>query len=140
MANYQRPQTQRQPLPQHAAERIARMRGGQGQARFFTSDLSVNEFLLIKEVGFHPVGLVMGSSIYHVGLQRGAYYQNQELGVLTQALYQARELAMVRLEEEADALGADPCASTRRCSGASGTPPRTSRSAASGSPRARCCS
>ena len=86
MANYQRPQTQRQPLPQHAAERIARMRGGQGKARFFTSDLSVKEFLLVREAGFECAGLVMGSSIYHVGLQRGAYYQNQELGVLTQAL------------------------------------------------------
>ena len=34
---------------------------------FFTSDLSVNEFLLVKEAGFDPVGLVMGSSIYHIG-------------------------------------------------------------------------
>ncbi len=49
----------------------------------------------------------MGSSIYHVGLQRGNYYDNQELTVLTQALYQARELAMARMEEEAHELGAD---------------------------------
>ncbi len=107
MANYQRPQTQRQPLPQHAQERIARMRGQQGQARFFTSDLSVKEFLLVREAGFECAGLVMGSSIYHVGLQRGNYYENQELTVLTQALYQARELAMARMEEEAHELGAD---------------------------------
>jgi uncharacterized protein YbjQ (UPF0145 family) len=107
MANYQRPQTQRQPLPEHAAERIARMRGAQGQPRFFTSDLSVKEFLLVREAGFECAGLVMGSSIYHVGLQRGQYYQNQELVVLTQALYQARELAMARMEEEAHELGAD---------------------------------
>jgi uncharacterized protein YbjQ (UPF0145 family) len=106
MANWQRPQTQRQPLPQHAAERIQRMRGAQGQ-RFFTSDLSVKEFLLVREAGFECAGFVMGSSIYHVGYQRGAFYQNQELGVLTQALYQARELAMARMEEEAHELGAD---------------------------------
>jgi hypothetical protein len=37
------------------------------QHHFFTSDLSVNEFLLVKEVGFQPLGLVMGSSIFHVG-------------------------------------------------------------------------
>ena len=37
--------------------------------QFFTSDLSVNEFLLVKEVGFQPLGLVMGSSIYHIALQ-----------------------------------------------------------------------
>jgi uncharacterized protein YbjQ (UPF0145 family) len=108
MANYQmqRPQTQRQALPQHAQERIQRMRGAQGQ-RFFTSDLSVKEFLLVRESGFECAGLVMGSSIYHVGSQRGNYYDNMELGVLTQALYQARELAMARMEEEAHELAAD---------------------------------
>src|SRR5450432_4307838 len=106
MANYNRPQIQRQALPQHASERIQRMRGPQGQ-RFFTSDLSVKEFLLVREAGFECAGFVMGSSIYHVGYQRGDYSQNQELGVLTQALYQARELAMARMEEEAHELGAD---------------------------------
>jgi uncharacterized protein YbjQ (UPF0145 family) len=67
----------------------------------------VNEFLLVNEVGFEPVGLVMGSSIYHVGFQRVNPTENEELTGLTQALYQSRELAMVRMEEEADALGAD---------------------------------
>jgi uncharacterized protein YbjQ (UPF0145 family) len=107
MANYQRPQMQRQALPQHATERIQRMRGGQGQARFFTSDLSVKEFLLVREAGFECAGLVMGTSIYHVGYQRGSFFQSQELTMLTQALYQARELAMARMEEEAHELGAD---------------------------------
>jgi uncharacterized protein YbjQ (UPF0145 family) len=106
MAEWQRPQVQRQTLPQHASERIQRMRGPQGQ-RFFTSDLSVKEFLLVREAGFECAGFVMGSSIYHVGYQRGSYSQNQELVVLTQALYQARELAMARMEEEAHELGAD---------------------------------
>ena len=87
-------------------ERIARMK--QDAARgFFTSDLSVNEFLLVKESGFEPVGLVLGSSIYHIGFQQAGWNQSQELGVLTQAMYHARELAMTRMEEEADQLGAD---------------------------------
>ncbi len=77
------------------------------QHRFFTSDLSVNEFLLVKEAGFHPLGLVMGSSIYHIGFQIARGGASQELTTLTQALYHSRELAMVRMEEEADALGAD---------------------------------
>jgi uncharacterized protein YbjQ (UPF0145 family) len=102
-----RPQTQRQPLPQHAAERIQRMRAQAAQNRFFTSDLSVKEFLLVREAGFDCLGLVMGSSIYHVGYQRANWGQNMEMGVLTQALYQARELAMARMEEEAHELGAD---------------------------------
>src|SRR5205807_1811804 len=73
----------------------------------FTSDLSVNEFLLVREAGFDPVGLVVGSSIYHIGYQRANWNQNQEMNVLTQAMYHARELAMTRMEEEANALGAD---------------------------------
>jgi uncharacterized protein YbjQ (UPF0145 family) len=90
-------------LPQHARERLTSMR----QHHFFTSDLSVNEFLLVKEVGFDPLGLVMGSSIYHIGFGNVSYNQSAELTHMTQALYQARELAMERLEEEADELGAD---------------------------------
>ncbi len=94
-------------LPAHARERLAKMRGVPGARGLFTSDLSVNEFLLVKESGFEPVGLVMGSSIYHVGYQRGHWSKNEEMGVLTQALYHARELAMARMEAEADALAAD---------------------------------
>jgi uncharacterized protein YbjQ (UPF0145 family) len=93
-------------IPASGLERIARMK--QDVARgFFTSDLSVNEFLLVKESGFEPLGLVLGSSIYHIGFQQAAWNQNQEMGVLTQAMYHARELAMTRMEEEADQLGAD---------------------------------
>ena len=73
----------------------------------FTSDLSVNEFLLVKEAGFDPLGLVVGSSIYHIGWQKPALNQSVELTTLTQAMYHARELAMTRMEEEADSLGAD---------------------------------
>jgi uncharacterized protein YbjQ (UPF0145 family) len=90
-------------VPEHGRERLQRMKG----SGFFTSDLSVNEFLLVKEAGFDPLGLVIGSSIYHVGLQFGTWNQNQELDVLSQAMYHARELAMTRMEEEADQLGAD---------------------------------
>jgi len=94
-------------LPAHARERLEAMRGQGGQKRLFTSDLSVNEFLLVKEIGFEPVGLVVGCSIYHIGYQRANWNQNQEMTVLSQAMYHARELAMSRMEEEADALGAD---------------------------------
>ena len=94
-------------MPQHALERLKRMRGGDGARPLFTSDLSVNEFLLVKEAGFDPVGMVVGSSIYHIGYQRSMFNVSQELGVLSQAMYNARELAMSRMEAEADALGAD---------------------------------
>ena len=89
-------------LPPDAAHRLAELEGG-----LFTSDLSVNEFLLIKEVGFHPLGFVMGSSIYHTGIQTRRWGQSQELTKLSEAMYNARELAMTRMEEEANELGAD---------------------------------
>jgi uncharacterized protein YbjQ (UPF0145 family) len=94
-------------LPQHARERLVEMRGRDEERRLFTSDLSTSEFLLVKEAGFDPVGLVVGSSIYHVGYQQAMWNKNQEMTVLTQAMYHARELAMNRMEEEASALGAD---------------------------------
>ncbi|RYG88474.1 heavy metal-binding domain-containing protein, partial [bacterium] len=94
-------------LPQAAIHRLREMRGTGDKPRLFTSDLSVNEFVLVKSLGFEPLGLVMGSSIYHVGFQFSSNFQSMELDVLTQALYHARELAMTRMEEEADVLGAD---------------------------------
>lgn len=93
-------------VPEDAMRRLSEMRPGQSTS-LFTSDLSVNEFLLVREAGFRPLGLVLGSSIYHVGFQRGRWSQNQELETLTQAMYHARELAMTRMEAEADVLGAD---------------------------------
>lgn len=89
-------------IPEDARARLA-----DGRKHLFTSDLSVNEFLLVKQAGFHPVGLVLGSSVYHVGIQVGRWSKNMELDKLSQAMYHARELAMTRMEAEADALGAD---------------------------------
>jgi uncharacterized protein YbjQ (UPF0145 family) len=93
-------------IPEDAMRRLAEMRPGQATS-LFTSDLSVNEFLLVREAGFRPLGLVLGSSIYHVGFQFGRWNKNQELDTLSQAMYHARELAMTRMEVEADQLGAD---------------------------------
>ena len=58
--------------------RLAHLQPGQ-RAAIFTSDLTVNEFLLVREVGFRPLGLVLGSSIYHVGIQLGRWSKNQEM-------------------------------------------------------------
>ncbi|MEA2481400.1 MAG: hypothetical protein QOJ07_3322 [Thermoleophilaceae bacterium] len=96
-------------IPEAGRQRLARMR----DRSLFTSDLSVNEFLLVRAAGFEPLGLVVGSSIYHIGFQAGAWNRNQEMDVLTQAMYHARELAMTRMEEEADQLGADGIVAVR---------------------------
>jgi uncharacterized protein YbjQ (UPF0145 family) len=92
--------------PQAADTRLAQTAGADPTG-VFTSDLSVSEYALLGEAGFEPLGFVVGSSIYHVGLQVARWSQNQELQVLTQCMYNARELAMTRMRAEADHLGAD---------------------------------
>src|SRR5258708_1039412 len=91
---------------QDAMRRLAELEPGKAGGSF-TSDLSVNEFLLVREAGFRTLGLVLGSSIHRGGLQIGRWGKHQELDVLSQAMYHAGELAMTRMEAEAQALGAD---------------------------------
>jgi uncharacterized protein YbjQ (UPF0145 family) len=92
----------RDAVPASGHARLAESRQG-----LFTSDLTVNEYLLVEDAGFEPLGLVVGSSIYQVGYQRQRWNRSQELTVLSEAMYHARELAMTRMEEEADELEAD---------------------------------
>jgi uncharacterized protein YbjQ (UPF0145 family) len=89
-------------VPDSGRERLEQNKQG-----LFTSDLTVNEFMLITEAGFDPLGLVVGSSIYHIGVQVANPGRSQEMDVLSGAMYHARELAMTRMEEEAADLGAD---------------------------------
>jgi uncharacterized protein YbjQ (UPF0145 family) len=91
----------------HIADGRLAHTAGASPAGVFTSDLSVSEYVLLGEAGFEPLGFVVGSSIYHVGLQVGRWKQNAELQLLTQAMYNARELAMARMRAEADHLAAD---------------------------------
>ena len=93
-------------IPEDAMRRLAELEPGH-RGSLFTSDLSVAEFLLVEQAGFHPLGLALGTSIYHVGLQMGRWTRSQELTTLTQAMYHARELAMSRMVAEAEQLGAD---------------------------------
>src|SRR5687767_1533349 len=92
-------------LSAEAMKRLGQLQ--QGAKGIFTSDLSVNEFLLVRQAGFRPLGLVLGVSIYHVGAQMRPWYANEEMDVLSQAMYNARELAMTRMQAEAAVLGAD---------------------------------
>jgi uncharacterized protein YbjQ (UPF0145 family) len=94
-------------IPPHAIERLRGLRGEGHPDGVFTSDFSVNEFLLVRKAGFEPIGLCIGSCIYHVGIQYGSWSKNQELETLSQAMYQARELAMSRMRKEATAMAAD---------------------------------
>jgi uncharacterized protein YbjQ (UPF0145 family) len=78
----------------------------------FTSDLSGQDFFNLINSGYRPVGLVMGTCVYHVA-HRGMFQalrqfgQNVEMVNYTQALYDARELAQERMNAEAEELKAE---------------------------------
>jgi uncharacterized protein YbjQ (UPF0145 family) len=91
----------------YSLTRTSRERLAESKHGLFTSDLTVNEYLLVEDAGFEPLGLVVGSSIYHVGYQRRQMRRSHELTVLSEALYHARELAMERMTAEAEELRAD---------------------------------
>ncbi|HND65992.1 MAG TPA: heavy metal-binding domain-containing protein, partial [Candidatus Obscuribacter sp.] len=78
----------------------------------FTSDLSGQDFWTLLKAGYRPVGMVMGNCVYHVAHQSfGQWFknigQNVEMTNFTQALYDARELAMERMQNEAVNLHAE---------------------------------
>ena len=83
-----------EPDPLEGVPESGRARLEQKKAGLFTSDLTVNEYLLIEDAGYEPLGLVLGTSIYHIGYQRRRWTRSHELEVLSGALYHARELAM----------------------------------------------
>ena len=79
--------------------------------RAFTSDLSAQDFFRLLAAGAVPVAFVLGTCVYHIAhrsvLQslRQAY-QNQEMMQFTQGVYEARELALDRMQAEAAQVGA----------------------------------
>ena len=78
----------------------------------FLTALSGQEFSLLLRIGLIPVGLVMGVCVYHVRRLGSlawmrTYLQSIEMRGYTEALYEARELAMGRIQAEAIALSAE---------------------------------
>jgi uncharacterized protein YbjQ (UPF0145 family) len=72
------------------------------------SELSVTEFLALARGGFYPRGVVVGVSIYDAGWQwTGPFGGVRELTTVSKAMHQARELAVGRLRQQANDLGAD---------------------------------
>ena len=90
-----------------ALDRLRALRPGTPRRDDFTCDLSVDEFTLVHDAGYEPVGLVTGSCIYHIGLLPVMWSASAEMTVLSQAMYGARNLAMSRLAQDAQALDAD---------------------------------
>ena len=77
-----------------------------------TSDMTNEELWNMVNVGFMPIRLVMGVSVYSLGLKGGIFSALQTLGGgevqgLTEILYEAREKALARIELDAEQCGAD---------------------------------
>ena len=77
-------------IPQHALARLQGLRRDGHPGGIFTSDFTVNEFLLVRKAGFEPVGLCVGSCIYHLGFQFAGWSSSVELETLSTAMYEAR--------------------------------------------------
>jgi uncharacterized protein YbjQ (UPF0145 family) len=85
-----------------------RFRRPNGQA--FTSHLSGQDMITLLRTGFAPVAFVMGNCVFHVPVQGFMQSLNQagrnvEMPQWTQGNYQARELAMARMQAEAERDG-----------------------------------
>ena len=82
------------------------------QGKAFTSDLSGQEFWLVVDKGYQPLGLVLGNCVYSMGVVGGFLAglkgaMRGEVEQYSRLMYEARELALSRMQAEADALGAD---------------------------------
>src|SRR5205085_296133 len=95
------------PLLKEQADYTMKAENGDG-----VIELTGQEFWLVVDKGFQPMGLVMGNCIYSMGAVKNwlvgikSGFQG-ELKEYSQLMYQARELALSRLQFEADQLGAD---------------------------------
>lgn len=77
----------------------------------FLAWLTPAELVLLGRAGYEPVGTAMGGCVYSVNRMEfaawaGQQRMNAEMVAYTQALYEARELAMTRLQDEARHRGA----------------------------------
>ena len=82
------------------------------QEMIMVGTASHEELWNMVNVGFMPLKLVMGVSVYSLGLKGGIFSALQSLGGgevagLTEILYEAREKALERIEADAEQCGAD---------------------------------
>jgi uncharacterized protein YbjQ (UPF0145 family) len=81
-------------------------------ADIITSDLTCEEMWNITQMGFVPYKVLLGTSVYSLGLAGGvkAFLRNfvkGEINELTTLIYDAREKSISKISQEAEAIGAD---------------------------------
>ena len=77
-----------------------------------TSDLTAEETWNIAKLGYAPLKLVLGTSVYSLGVAGGikAMFRNLvrgEIKSLTEMIYGAREESLKRVQTQAEEIGAD---------------------------------
>ena len=90
---------------------VRRINSGRVSGQPFISDLSGRDFALLDQAGWLPLGIAFGTSFVYAprraaGTALRQATQNVELTNFTEALYQARESAMERMQSSAIVLGA----------------------------------
>lgn len=86
--------------------------GPEFDQRPMTSHLTCSEMWNLIHLGYMPIRLVLGVSVYSVGFSGGVVaalrgLQRGEIPELTTLIYDARENAILQIAKEADACGAD---------------------------------
>jgi len=93
-------------IPSQAQERLKEIGAAGSEGILFTSDLSPDEAALLRREGFRPRGLVTGSAMYHVGQAYASAYQDSQVNVLSDAYDEATRLAVSRMRQELQLIGA----------------------------------
>ncbi len=77
-----------------------------------TSDLTAEEMWNITRLGYVPLKLILGTSVYSIGVAGGfkaalrGYFKG-EINTLTQMIYGAREESLKKVQQQAQEVGAD---------------------------------
>jgi uncharacterized protein YbjQ (UPF0145 family) len=77
-----------------------------------TSDMTTQEMWNLNKMGYAPVKMLIGTSVYSLGLVGGITsalksFVKGEISELSSLIYEARENALAIINKEADAIGAD---------------------------------
>jgi uncharacterized protein YbjQ (UPF0145 family) len=77
-----------------------------------TSDMTAEETWNVAKLGYAPLKLVIGTSVYSLGVMGGVKSALKnlvkgEINELTQLIYGAREQSLKKVQEQAEAIGAD---------------------------------
>lgn len=83
-----------------------------------TSDLTAEEMWGLARIGYAPMQLVLGTSVYSLGFLGGvsAFLKNfvkGEISEMTELIYSAREESLGKVKQQASAIGADDVVGVR---------------------------